>query len=77
MFNHTPVRADLQRILLFLIMESCDNWQSGGLENRCVERHSGFESLTLRHYYGSITQLGECVPYKHEVIGSSPVAPTN
>ncbi len=27
--------------------------------------------------FGSIAQLGEHVPYKHGVTGSSPVAPTN
>lgn len=27
---------------------SCDNWQSDGLENRCPEMDSGFESLTPR-----------------------------
>ena len=29
-------------------VESCDNWQSDGLENRCSEMDSGFESLALR-----------------------------
>ena len=30
-----------------------------------------------RKMFGSIAQLGEHMPYKHGVIGSSPVAPTN
>ena len=38
----------------------------------------GFESLPGRfHYkYGIIAQLGEHLPYKQGVIGSSPIGPT-
>ena len=36
-----------------------------------------FEFLAyLNNYYGSIAQLGEHLPYKQGVIGSSPIAPT-
>ena len=32
---------------------------------------------TRRYLYGRLAQLGEHLPYKQEVIGSSPIAPTN
>ncbi len=35
-----------------------------------------FESLHSDHIYGSIAQLGEHLPYKQGVTGSSPVVPT-
>ena len=31
---------------------------------------------TKAHWFGSIAQLGEHMPYKHGVTGSSPVVPT-
>ena len=42
-----------------------------------------FDSTRRYHYdqrkycYGRIAQLGEHLPYKQGVIGSSPIAPTN
>ena len=35
------------------------------------------EGNTKRQALGSIAQLGEHMPYKHGVTGSSPVVPTN
>ena len=35
-----------------------------------------FES-DLGRYYGVLAQLGEHLPYKQRVIGSSPIGPTN
>ncbi len=40
----------------------------------CHGRGRGFESL-LGRFYGSIAQLGEHLPYKQRVIGSSPIVP--
>ena len=39
----------------------------------------GFESLSgrLEIKYGVIAQLGEHLPYKQRVIGSSPIGPTH
>ena len=30
----------------------------------------------IKEYYGSLAQLGEHLPYKQRVIGSSPITPT-
>ena len=35
-----------------------------------------FESCHPDHDYGSLAQLGERLPYKQDVTGSSPVTPT-
>ncbi len=35
-----------------------------------------FESTRRYHFYGRIAQLGEHLPYKQRVIGSSPITPT-
>ncbi|MDN5276287.1 MAG: hypothetical protein PWR01_252 [Clostridiales bacterium] len=39
-----------------------------------VRRHHCYKGLIS---YGRIAQLGEHLPYKQGVIGSSPIAPTN
>ena len=39
--------------------------------------YTGTEWESLVYIYGSIAQLGEHLPYKQGVIGSSPIVPTN
>ncbi len=36
-----------------------------------------FSRRNHRRLFGSIAQLGEHLPYKQRVIGSSPIVPTN
>ena len=42
----------------------------------CHAGGRGFEPLLSRHF-GSLAQLGERLPYKQDVTGSSPVIPIN
>ena len=53
-------------------------WSSG--QDAALSRlKQGFDSLT-GHFsliYGSLAQLGERLPYKQDVTGSSPVIPIN
>ena len=41
----------------------------------CHGEGRGFESLLGRYKYGILAQLGEHLPYKQRVTGSSPVGP--
>ena len=36
-----------------------------------------FDSTRRYHFFGRLAQLGEHLPYKQRVIGSSPITPTN
>ena len=42
----------------------------------CIMNHVAEVCSTKRQKLGSIAQLGEHLPYKQEVTGSSPVVPT-
>ena len=43
----------------------------------CIIIAKPLENRTFIRRFGSIAQLGEHLPYKQRVIGSSPIVPTN
>lgn len=60
-------------------VNTLERWQSGQM--RCLGKAEsvtalGFESLSLRHFFGGIAQLGEHLLCKQDVVGSIPTAST-
>ncbi len=47
-----------------------------GIDNQLAYEYNIKSRLTTRTTFGSIAQLGEHLPYKQRVIGSSPIVPT-
>ena len=70
-FPHCPVNSGLMKKFKKFQKKRLTKWPSMCIMNHVAEVHS-----TKQSEYGSIAQLGEHLPYKQEVTGSSPVVPT-
>ena len=65
-----------QKNFLKKLKKGVDKWNEMVYNNTC--RHGAVEKQKFRRRQndGSLAQLGEHLPYKQRVTGSSPVAPT-
>ncbi len=59
----------------FYLFAYMARWSSGQ-DAALSRRKQGFDSPMGHQYLGTIAQLGEHLPYKQGVTGSSPVSPT-